>query len=365
MKHIEKNNIPPELYNMTVVVYGGGYTGKIIVDLLLSKGIKIENIIDDNEDIHGTYIKNVEVISYRKFCECNKDVKVAVILATIYGKAVIKKINEMKNVQVYELYDWYSELIGKENLIQKITKKTEELQEMKKHIEAMAGVWEDKESRDVLEGLMRFLETKDLSEIADICTEKEQYFIPEVLAAIHSPLSIIDGGAYRGELLQTLKNNNIEFEKWYCFEADAENYKHLLRQAEKNGLDGRQICINKGLWNYSGKLYFESKGAEGKVVAYPTNNEISTVSIDDYFGEGHCNYIKMDIEGAEFPALLGGIHLVKRERPILAISIYHSLEDFWRIPQYLLTELNDYRYFVRHHSLIFCETVLYAIPNNL
>lgn len=139
----------------------------------------------------------------------------------------------------------------------------------------------------------------------------------------------------------------------------------LLRQSEKNGLREKQICVNKGLWSYSGKIYFESRGAEGKIVPYWTEHEISTVSIDDYLEGRRCNYIKMDIEGAEFHALTGGINLIKRERPILAISIYHSLEDFWKIPQYLMAELENYRYYVRHHALIFCETVLYAVPNEL
>lgn len=364
MQHIEKNIIPQELYNMTVVIYGGGYTGKIIINLLHSRGVKIESIIDDNENIQGTYIENVEVISYKKFCECNADQKTALILTTIYGKTVLKRIEKLTNVQVYELYDWYSALIGKDDLLRRITQETEKIQEMKKQIDGLKGKWADEESGYVLEGLIHFLDTKDLNDIADICTEEEQYFIPEVLSAIHSPVSIIDGGAYRGELLQTLKNNNVNFEKWYCFEADAENYESLSGQAKKEGLNERQVCINKGLWSYSGRLFFESKGAEGKIVFYPTDQEINAVSIDDYFEGKHFNYIKMDIEGAELPALQGGMQLIKKERPILAISIYHSLEDFWKIPQYLMSELEDYRYYVRHHSLIFCETVLYAIPNN-
>ena len=114
----------------------------------------------------------------------------------------------------------------------------------------------------------------------------------------------------------------------------------------------------------SQKLFFEEgEGTASRIVSYETEYVIDTISIDDYFGEGKCNYIKMDIEGAELPALKGGINLIKRERPILAISIYHSLEDFWKIPQYLMMNLDNYRYYVRHHALIFCETVLYAIPN--
>ena len=70
----------------------------------------------------------------------------------------------------------------------------------------------------------------------------------------------------------------------------------------------------------------------------------------------------MDIEGSELAALRGGINIIKRERPILAISIYHSIKDYWEIPKFLMQELEKYKYYVRHHALICNETVLYAIP---
>lgn len=89
------------------------------------------------------------------------------------------------------------------------------------------------------------------------------------------------------------------------------------------------------------------------------------VSLDSYFENKKCNFIKMDIEGAEYPALCGGINLIKRDRPILAISIYHSLTDYYRIPQYIMNELQNYKYYIRHHSLVLSETVFYAIPNEL
>lgn len=75
--------------------------------------------------------------------------------------------------------------------------------------------------------------------------------------------------------------------------------------------------------------------------------------------------MNLDIEGAEYPALCGAIEVIKRDRPILAISIYHSAEDLYRIPEYLMSELRSYKYYIRHHALISCETVLYAIPEEL
>lgn len=70
----------------------------------------------------------------------------------------------------------------------------------------------------------------------------------------------------------------------------------------------------------------------------------------------------MDIEGAELHALRGGITTIQRDRPILAISLYHSPHDVVDIPVYLMDELEHYIFMVRHHSFVGSETVLYAIP---
>ena len=65
----------------------------------------------------------------------------------------------------------------------------------------------------------------------------------------------------------------------------------------------------------------------------------------------------MDIEGAEKRALTGGMGVLKRDRPLLAIAIYHSLEDIVEIPQLLMQQLTDYHFIVRSHSNTYSEAV--------
>ena len=74
------------------------------------------------------------------------------------------------------------------------------------------------------------------------------------------------------------------------------------------------------------------------------------------------DFIKMDIEGAEMAALKGGMKTIKKYRPQLAISIYHSDSDFIKIPLYLSENLQNYIFKLGHYSTKQNETVLYAIP---
>jgi FkbM family methyltransferase len=75
------------------------------------------------------------------------------------------------------------------------------------------------------------------------------------------------------------------------------------------------------------------------------------------------DHIKMDIEGSEERALAGGIEVIKRFRPGLAISIYHTPDQFLDIPLFLAEHLRNYHFFVRNYHFISNETILYAIPN--
>ena len=70
----------------------------------------------------------------------------------------------------------------------------------------------------------------------------------------------------------------------------------------------------------------------------------------------------MDIEGAEPLALEGAIETIKRFRPKLAIAIYHSMNDFVAIPNWILNLDLDYEIFIGHYTIHAEETVCFAKP---
>lgn len=366
MKSICRGNIQNELHQSKVFLYGAGITCRRILKLLQPYSIKVEYIIDDDMNKWGTMVEDIEIISFEQLEEiCKSLTHVSVIVTTIYGKTVLKTLRNIGNIDVYEMYGWLDEIYALNSLTIGLNDEGE-IEKFGNHISAIKDKLADVESQKVYEDIYDYMCTRDSKIIADVCTEYEQYFIPEVLEAVQEPLNIVDGGAYVGELYQSIKRHNLELEHWYCFEADEDNYKMLLSQSKKMGLKGVQICIEKGLWDKEGVLYFDAeKNTVSRIVNYKTENQIETISLNIYFKDRKCNFIKLDIEGAEYPALCGALDIIRRDRPILAISIYHSVEDYYRIPEYLMEQLQDYKYFIRHHALILSETVLYAIPNEL
>lgn len=87
--------------------------------------------------------------------------------------------------------------------------------------------------------------------------------------------------------------------------------------------------------------------------------------MDEVIKDNFVSFIKMDIEGSELETLKGAENTILKNMPILAICVYHKPEDLITIPQYissLQTSTQKYSFYLRHHSYMLTETVLYAIP---
>lgn len=153
-----------------------------------------------------------------------------------------------------------------------------------------------------------------------------------------------------------------------------------MRMDRKFILDGRLNIIPFALGNEEkvGNFYLNKQLSVCSYCDFSNNNppadmakwekiQINATTMDKFCCNNNImpDFIKMDIEGAEMPALEGGIKTIQECRPQLAISIYHSNEDFVNIPLYLNKNLKNYHFKLGHYSPWRSETVLYAIPEEI
>lgn len=89
--------------------------------------------------------------------------------------------------------------------------------------------------------------------------------------------------------------------------------------------------------------------------------QIEVRKMDDLLKDRPVTFIKMDIEGSELAALKGAEQIIRKQRPKLAICVYHKPEDIWEIANLILDYHPDYHLYLRHYSISYTETVLYAI----
>lgn len=118
------------------------------------------------------------------------------------------------------------------------------------------------------------------------------------------------------------------------------------------------ILIPCALYKEKAVLNFSSIGAGTSSIGAVEGIQINADSIDARCPDA--TFIKMDIEGAEMDALYGAKETIIRNKPKLAICIYHKPEHLFEIPLLIHTWVPEYKLYIRHHSDRECESVVYA-----
>ncbi len=191
--------------------------------------------------------------------------------------------------------------------------------------------------------------------------ESDMYFNPDFMRFEDEEV-FIDVGCY--DLATSLKlREYCKGLKVYAFEPDPENYVSCLNRKEEENFKTAKI-FPMGTWSKRTVLSFQSQGTAGSRVCVDgsVNSTISVVPIDQAIDDRvRITMIKMDTEGSELESLKGARETIQRNKPKLAISMYHKPEDMVTIPLYIKELVPEYKFYIRHHSSAQYDTVLYAI----
>jgi FkbM family methyltransferase len=202
----------------------------------------------------------------------------------------------------------------------------------------------------------------DLMLMPSIC-ENNQYF-PTDLFDLSCEESYVDVGAYDGDTIKKfLSKCKNQFDKIYAFELN----NNIFSKLENNLLNLNNVerikIFNVGAWDKKEKLSYKEGNSNS---AIGEGAEIAFVApLDEMLSDVKVTYLKMDIEGAEINALCGARKLIEKQKPKLAICVYHKISHLWEIPILINEMLPDHSIFLRHHTNLEYETVCYALPNNI
>lgn len=165
------------------------------------------------------------------------------------------------------------------------------------------------------------------------------------------------------EFIQACQAKGLEYEEIINFEPDHNNF---LLLSENMKPFPRIRCLPYGLWSQRSRLRFSNPNQSGSGTPGKLDKdgslEVDVVSLDALLPDSGITLIKMDVEGAEMEALRGAVDTIRRNRPKLAISIYHKRDDILEIPLFIHQLDLGYKFYLRHHSTTFDELVLYAVP---
>lgn len=217
----------------------------------------------------------------------------------------------------------------------------------------------DGRSRFCLEHICKFRLGNDLiyGNYKDI---DEQYFNEITLRSFaFKSINYLDAGAYDGDSFRSLLSH-VKVNNAYLFEPGKENYKALCKNISV--MDERVMCFPLAVADEEKIISFNSTGGESSSIIDGGTDSIATVALDNMFSNTKLDLIKLDVEGAESIALKGLEKTIKKQRPILTMSLYHKPEDIFELPARVLDIDNNYNLYIRQHYFNSFDCVLYAVP---
>ena len=147
-------------------------------------------------------------------------------------------------------------------------------------------------------------------------------------AVIRPGDTVIDCGADVGTFVRTALNYGAG--RVIAVEPAPWKEPCLRRTFAQEIKDGKVIVYPKGVWSQESKLKLDGDTLSDKGV------EVSLTTIDHLvreLGLDRVDVIKMDIEGAEKPALNGGRSTIQRFKPNLTIATEHKADDYVAVPE--------------------------------
>jgi len=350
--------------NKYIGIYGAGAYGKTFLKALKKENRCVDFFIDDfsvASECHGIPIYKLDSVPK----------ETTIYISVLQSSA---KILAQLNSQNFDnVFSFQESLIALKSAVQEMAKLNHLWLVEDKHkmlspkIEAVKKLLKDDSSRYILEKIKHFRLTLNPKDYP--FPYGTEYFPADVpiLDNIKN-LRFIDCGAYTGDTIEVLMQQNKTVDFSISFEPDTNNLLKLNQELDKQKRhfpDTNFFAYPAGVHSNNDILSFNSSHiGSSSTIDDNVENKISVVSLDQTIFATSPNYIKMDIEGAEKQAILGAKKTIQKYKPNLAICLYHKPHDLWDLPL-LINEIEpSYDMYIRVHEDMCLSTVLYCIAKD-
>lgn len=350
LENIKLQILKEEAHPHTLLIWGAGNTASLYQNCFLKNQINPEYYIDSDVKKQRELFYGKLVISPEK----RENIKNPFILIASQNINFTNEIKKQLTAVSYPVFT-VDEYIFAKNI---------------ERIQRVIQLLSDERSRYVYCSMIlnRIMNTLPKEEIF----EGEQYYAIMPFKRVSNNEVFIDMGAFVGEGIEKhVFYRSGRFCKIIAFEPDKGNYVAMCRRVSRLnqewGLPENKIeCVSAGVGDATTSLMFYSElGVASKFISKELNNKIEKnmtkiYALDDFMGERNISFLKADIESYELNMLQGARKIIIRDRPNIAISIYHSPSDMYEIIEYLADLSIGYTFAVRQHSAELDDTVLYA-----
>lgn len=212
------------------------------------------------------------------------------------------------------------------------------------------------------EEFLRQVRWRALGDFGELSPPQPHQYFPDGLFRLSPQEVFVDCGAYDGITVRRFLKRVPGFLRICAIDADPRNYEQLVHTV--SALPGRDRIEMHHLAVGADRatVRFQSTGTVQAAVSSDGDIEVEQVSLDELLQGAEPTFIKMDIEGAEWGALEGARRLIRQSQPLLAVCVYHTPSDLWRIPLKIHELAPKHSLYLRPHVEDGWDLVCYAIP---
>lgn len=220
----------------------------------------------------------------------------------------------------------------------------------------------DDKSKQVFENILAFRLTLNIlytERAYAISTQNnEKIYFDSSIVKTDAKEVFVDCGGYCGETTKDfIRFVSGNYRKIYLFEPDDNLVQKIERELQN--VDDVKI-FPYGVGKEESIQSFNAVGDASGNFSIDGMQKVKVVRISDVICE-KVSYIKMDIEGMEAEALQGAHEIIQRDKPKLAISVYHKCDDMFALANQILRYRKDYQLYIRHYSPNCDDTVMYFV----
>lgn len=353
-----KRNYRQEIKDITaryiyVVFYGCGAVlmNGIVENWNEHVGRKIDYCCDSDSSKWGKYFFGIKCLSPSELLAIKE--KCAIFVTVGDFKPVINFLKDSRFPSVNQLYKY--------DLISSVFLENFDHEEIISELGQTYDLLEDKQSQRVFDAIVNRVlgDGSNVDIMLDVC-EGNQYFPPDIIK-LSEHERLVDIGAFNGDTIRDfISRTGGKFDQVFSFEVDSFNFNLLQDNIRQMPERDRIKVYNLGIWDSECDIPYSVGGLQSTTVGVGKGKG-HVVPLDDILHDEKITFIKMDIEGAEPEALRGARNVIQKQKPILAICIYHDFRHLWEIPLYIKSLVPEYKIYLRHHTNLEYETVCYAI----
>lgn len=250
----------------------------------------------------------------------------------------------------FEKFPYWGKINAQKQEYEHIAKKAQSLKEHLADYDWLYHHLEDYRSKKLLLSILQNYYYYDFDLLGEMQEKNySDYFDLDLIQPTMEEV-LVDLGAYTGDtILDFLKIYGEDcYQKIYCYEIATDTFQTLQHNLAPYA---KIECRQKAVSDHSETLYieFNENDASANTVKEQGTTQIPAVSLDEDITD--CiTMLKMDIEGSEQKALRGSKNHIQREQPTLLLSVYHNLEDLWKIPKMIEEMQPGYHFYLRNHG---------------